>query len=47
LKRKSTEFGYHFEPLQAYLDFEIGTILALEKTVKCFWIFSHILFAYF
>ncbi|CAF0928726.1 unnamed protein product [Rotaria sordida] len=30
-KKKSTDFGLKFEPQYAYLDFEVGTINALEK----------------
>jgi hypothetical protein len=34
LKKKSIEYGTKFEPRCAYLDFEIGTINALEKAVS-------------
>jgi hypothetical protein len=36
LKRKSTDFGFNFEPKLIYLDFEIATILAAEKIVRIF-----------
>ena len=47
LRKKSEEYGFNFEPQRAYLDFEIGTINALEKMVIHFVKLIEIFFSYF